>query len=118
MSQQTERIRGLANGQEIVGSDDAVMNPGIHSSEFESVILGDDGTAYLVSAIVSARPLNSTFAAIAYEAAEELNKSPILTVRACQDQGQEIIKLNTQPVGPGELLRTLGARALANRSPK
>jgi hypothetical protein len=118
MGEHTKRVRGLANGQEIAGSDNAVMSPGIHHSEFESVVLENDGRAYLVSTIVSARPLSAASAAIAYEAAEEPNKSLILTVRASQDQGQEIIELDAQPVGPGELLRSLGARALANRPSK
>ena len=117
MERQSEKIPGLANGQEIVGSDETVMHPGIHCSEFESVVIEQDGTAYVVSAVVSAHPLSDTFTGIAREAAER-DESPILAVRASQTMGQLIVESDAPPVTAGKHLRSLGAQALANRPAK
>jgi hypothetical protein len=117
MSERTSQVPGLANGQEIVGSDWAVMRPGIHHPEFESVVIDEDGTAYLVSAIVSAQPLTSDAAKVAQEAAM-LGESPILAVRQYQATSKEITNLSEPAVEAGEHIRNLGAWALANEPPK
>jgi hypothetical protein len=93
------------------------MGAGVHHTEFESVVLDEHGMAYLVSTLVSARPLTVAGALIAQEAAER-GASPILAVRANQVQGQPIVESGAPPVEPGEHLQTLGAWALANEPPK
>jgi len=117
MGAPAERVPGLANGQQIAGSDRTVMGPGVNRTEFESVVLDEDGTAYLVSALVSARPLTGAATVLAQEAVA-FDESPILAVRANQVQGQPIVESGAPPVEPGEHLRALGARALANEPPK
>ena len=114
MSEQVRRVSGLASGEELAGSDWAVMIPGKRRTEFESVVIGEDGVAYLVTALVSAQSLAEAFDIVAQEAVE-LNESPLLAVRRLQLESQMPIESTAHPVRSSEQLQNLGAMALAKR---
>jgi hypothetical protein len=113
MSEQARTVSGLASGEEIAGSDWTVMIPGSRRTEFESVVVGEDGVAYLVTALVSAQPLAEAFATVAQEAIE-LDESPILAVRRLQSENQLPVESTAPPLPASGQLQNLGAMALAN----
>lgn len=114
MSEQLDM--GIASGEQAVGSGWTVMGPGTRRAEFESVVLDQDNRAYLVTALVSARPLAEPEASVARQAVE-LGDSPLLAVRRHKGS-QPVVEHDAPYLGPGEHLQNLGAWALANGPPK
>lgn len=106
----------VATGEEILDSGWTAMVPGSRRTEFESVVIDEDGESYLVSVLVSAQPLAEEAAAVARRAAEE-GDSPLIAVSRNRAQ-YPLVESGSPYVAAGDQLKNLGSMALAGKPQK